>query len=163
MTKKVFYKKGAIEFNKKHNEQGLSLRKVAFFYKTNHLAVRRALEKYGYPHRNRQYFVDEDFFKKPLDTLVKLYIIGWLYGDGYIFADEIKRYFGFRLKLQQQDQYILEHIKNIIRSTHPIKSDKHKGRVYPFLIIGSKKMYGDLVQYGLIPNKTQDLTYPKNK
>lgn len=159
-TKKKFEREQAIAFNELHNDQGISLRQIAIFYGTSHGTIKNNLEKYGFKWRSRQYPLNESFFNK-LDTVEKQYFLGWLYSDGCIFAFEEKKHYGFFIKIQERDKYILEYFKQLLCSDINIQTEFLKERRYSKLVIGSKKIYEDLLMYGLMPRKTHLLTYPE--
>lgn len=159
--KNLFTIENAIEFDKLHNKEGLSLRKIALLNDTSHSVIIRILNKYGYAHKSRQNQLDETFFEK-LDTFEKQYFLGWIYSDGCIFAYEDKRYYGLAIKLQERDTYILEYFKKLLSAESIIRIDHTNGRRYSQFKVGSKKIYDDLLQYGLMPRKTHFINYPKD-
>lgn len=159
MKKKIFNFEDVKVFNELHNVKGMTLRQIACQFETSHGVIARNLRKHGYKVRIRQYEVNENFFET-LDSLEKLYILGWIYSDGCVFAYPEKQYFGFSIKLQIRDQYILEYIKKLLDSDVPIKIEERDGRKYSLLKIGSKKLFDDLLKYGLMPQKTHFLKYP---
>jgi hypothetical protein len=139
----------------------MTLRKIAVLYDTSHCVIRNNLIKYGFTHKSRQNLLDETFFEK-LDTLEKQYFLGWIYSDGCVFAYEDKQYYGLAIKLQERDKYILEYFKEILGSDSNIRLDCTNGGRYSQFKVGSKKMYDDLLQYGLMPRKTHLLKYPRD-
>lgn len=159
MKKKSFNFEDVKVFNDLHNVKGMTLRQIARQFETSHGVIARNLRKHGYKVRTRQYEVNENFFET-LDSLEKLYVLGWIYSDGCVFAYPEKQYFGFSIKLQKRDQYILEYIKKLLASDVPIKIEERDGREYSLLKIGSKKLFDDLLKYGLMPQKTHILKYP---
>lgn len=146
-------------FNEMHNQKDFSLRQIAILYGTSHGTIKSNLEKYGFKWRSRKYTVNEEFFNS-LETLEKQYFLGWLYSDGCVFAYENKRYYGFFIKVQERDQYILEYLRELLGSNANINIESVDGRRYSKLSIGSKKIYNDLLKYGLMPRKTHFLSYP---
>lgn len=95
----------------------------------------------------------ENYFKK-IDSKYKAYWIGWLLTDGCV-----KDGGSIELTLTSKDKYILElfeqdlSVKNHVRPFCEEYSKFH---------LGSKIMINDLAQYGVIPNKTLALKFPKN-
>lgn len=159
MKRRTFTFEDAKKFNKLHNEDGMSLRRIAATYETSHRTIVYNLKKYGFPWKTRQYSVDENFFRT-LDSLEKLYLLGWIYSDGCVFAYEEKKYYGFSIKIQERDRYILDYFKKLLCSESRINIDFLNDRKYAYLKIGSKKIYDDLLKYGLKPRKTHHLKYP---
>lgn len=159
MKRKSFDFEDAKVFNELHNLKGMTLRQIAKQFGTSHAVIARNLKKHGFKVKNRQYEVNENFFET-VDSMEKLYLLGWLFSDGCIFAYPENRYFGFSIKLQIRDEYILEYIKELIDADVPIRIEERDGRKYSLLKIGSKKLFDDLLKYGLMPQKTHFLKYP---
>ncbi|MEK3977890.1 hypothetical protein MKY37_02230 [Psychrobacillus sp. FSL K6-2836] len=159
MEREFFNKEVVVHFNELHQEQGLSLREIARLYDTSHGVIRRYLVKAGYSYRLRSYSLNEDYFKK-LDSLEKLYFLGWIYSDGHVFSYDVKKHAGFNIKIQKRDEYILEYLKKLIESEAPVLADYTKGREYSKITFGSKIIYQDLLKYGLEHNKTFKIKYP---
>lgn len=159
MGRSKFTKEDAVRFHYLHNMEGKTLRKIAELYNTSHGVISNHLRKYNFQVKSRQYLVNDSFFEE-LDSPIKAYLLGWIYSDGCVFAYEEKNYYGFSIKLQKKDAYILEFFKEQLESDSIIHDEEYNGRVYSFLKIGSKKIYNDLLQYGLFPRKTHYLTYP---
>ena len=149
----------AENFNKLHQEKGLSLRQIGLQYNTTHGVIRNSLVRYGFNYKKRKYQLNENFFEK-LDSLEKLYCLGWIYSDGHVFSYEEKKHAGFKIKIQKRDAYILEYFKNLIKSEVLVQPDYTKGREYSKITFGSKIIYSDLLKYGLEHQKTFKLKYP---
>jgi transposase len=158
--RKTFTAKHAEEFYQLHFEKNMTLRQIAKKFDTSHGVIKNTLKKFSYRYKTRQYPLNEDFFKS-LDTYVKQYMLGWLYSDGCLFAYDYKKYYGFSIKIQKRDDYILYFFKELLQSYAKITSDYTEGREYSRLKIGSKRIYEDLLQYGLTPRKTFKLKYPQ--
>lgn len=159
MCNKRFNQKDIEMFNELHQEQGMSLREIAWQYNTTHGVIRRCLVSAGFTYKARKYPLNEEFFEK-LDTLEKLYFLGWIYSDGHVFSYEEKNHAGLKIKIQKRDAYILEYLKNLIESEAPIQPDYTKGSEYSRITFGSKIIYSDLLKYGLENQKTFKLKYP---
>lgn len=159
MESKLFSEKEVLHFNELHQIQGLSLRKIAKLYNTSHGVIKSYLVKAGYSYRQRNYTLNENYFEK-LDSLEKLYFLGWIYSDGHVFSYDDKKYAGIKIKIQKRDAYILEYLKNLIESDAPILADYTSGREYSKVTFGSKVIYEDLQKYGLENNKTFKIKYP---
>lgn len=105
------------------------------------------------------YEIDDSFFEK-IDTEEKAYILGFLYADGNLH----KKYYHIKLKLQERDKYILEKINVAMRSNKPLyfhKKTKKEHQNQVSIVISNKKMYNDVINLGLYPNKTYDLNFKK--
>lgn len=159
MFNKRFNQKDTEKFNELHQEQGLSLREIARKYNTTHGVIRSYLVSAGFAYKTRKYPLNQEFFKK-LDTLEKLYFLGWIYSDGHVFSHDEKSNAGIKIKIQKRDAYILEYLKNLIESEAPVQPDYTKGREYSKITFGSTIIYSDLLKYGLEHQKTFKLKYP---
>jgi len=115
-----------------------------------------------------RYQFDVNFFKKWSNEMV--YVLGFLYADGGIEDTDFSsrtRYIQFTSK----DREIIEKIKIALKSEHPIRFrppqtsiDKY-GHLYRssggfYLRIGSKRVFADLIELGLIPNKSKVIKFP---
>lgn len=150
----------AKEFNRLHNNEHITLRQIGVLYKTSHNTIKNNLAKHGFEYKSRQYPLNETYFSE-LDTPEKQYFLGWIYSDGCVFAYEENHHYGFFIKVQERDQYILEYFKKCLYSHAKIRIEIMEGRRYSKLTIGSKKIYDDLLKYGLRKRKTHFLTYPE--
>lgn len=102
----------------------------------------------------------EDFFES-IDDEYKAYFIGLLISDGNVFIDSDKkanRQASISITLDNNDKYILEDFKKIIKTNTKISSD---GRGCCQIAVRSNKMYEDLSKYGIIPNKSFKTYLPK--
>ena len=102
----------------------------------------------------------EDFFES-IDDEYKAYFIGLLISDGNVFIDGNKkanRQASISITLDNNDKYILEDFKKIIKTNTKISSD---GRGCCQIAVRSNKMYEDLSKYGIIPNKSFKTYLPK--
>jgi len=93
------------------------------------------------------YTVDENYFEK-IDTNNKAYILGFIYADGNIHKNVLT------ISLSYKDIEILEFIKNELKYDGIIKHFFIKNREYVRLCITSKKIINDLINLGIIKNKT---------
>ena len=105
------------------------------------------------------YKVDIDFFKC-INTEEKAYILGFICADGHISEDRLV------ITVAEKDLDILEKIRGVMHSNHPIKKIK---RINPYnktdrkqltlveLMIGRKELVEPLFNMGLSSNKTYTL------
>lgn len=96
----------------------------------------------------------EDYFKI-IDSKEKAYWIGWILTDGCVAAKDKS----LQISLQQNDKYILELLEKDLGLFDHVKVFNHD--YYKFYAC-SVKMYNDLFQYGIVPNKTLILKFPNN-
>lgn len=114
-------------------------------------------------HAFQKYYIDEHYFDN-MDTPNQAYILGILYADGNRTIS--KNHYSVTLKLQERDKDILEKIKYEIKSERPLKFNdcsKCEGNVQDqwSLIIDNKHIGQTLEKYGIVPNKTFKLHFPK--
>lgn len=117
---------------------------------------------------HNRYQFNKDFFKKWTPEMA--YVLGFMYADGNITNSIPSRtqYTNF----YSSDKEILEKIKYVLSSEHPIEVILPKTRVYQNgiytskkgfrLRIGSREMYQDLLNLGLTPKKSLTITFPDN-
>jgi hypothetical protein len=106
--------------------------------------------------------LDEHYFDE-IDTPNKAYILGFLYADGY--NNEVNH--TIVLTLHEKDKDILEKIRKELKCEKPLyhisSVNKHDGkpRELESLILASKHMSETIKKWGLVPNKTFTLEFPK--
>lgn len=116
---------------------------------------------------NRRKF-NADFFKRWSNKMA--YVLGFLYADGNI-TNAVKSSRTQYIKFSNNDKEILRKIKLALESEHAIRSrpphlSLHKnGKFYQSsesfsLRIGSKKMFNDLLKFGLTPSKSKTMRLP---
>lgn len=95
----------------------------------------------------------EDYFLK-IDSNEKAYWLGWLMTDGSVSKES-----HIEMALHKKDVYILELLSNDLGVTsHTVKPFN---KTYVRFNLGSVVMCNHLAQYGIIPNKTHILQFPK--
>ena len=101
-----------------------------------------------------KYSINTNFFKQWSDNMA--YVFGYLYADGCIMESR------YRIKFSSNDQDLLINIRNILQSDYPILPYLRKDRRFPNFYIGvdSKKMYLDLQNLGLTPQKSKSMKLP---
>lgn len=99
--------------------------------------------------RPRKYTLNENYFES-INTKNKAYIVGFIYADGSVTNNCLS------LVIKESDIEILEFIKNELNYGGEIKSFVHKtnGNKYIRLSLHSKKIVNDLINIGIIKNKT---------
>ncbi|MFD4931573.1 hypothetical protein ACFWMS_22145 [Peribacillus butanolivorans] len=153
-----------VDLNRLHIEENMSLREIAKIYNTSHNVIKKYLVKGGFDYKQRIYNLNENYFEN-LDSLEKLYFLGWIYSDGYVYNHQYNNDSGLCIKLQKLDEYILEYFRKLLEYDRPVKtwinnSGYKPGSEYAEIKIGSKKLFNDLCKYGLMERKTFKLRYP---
>lgn len=111
-----------------------------------------------YGEKLRKYPINENFFEL-IDTKDKAYILGILLADGH----RCKNVKQIRLKLQEQDKEILDKIKLVLDYDKPLNFEKRSNPNHQntySLIICNSNICDDLEKYGIVKNKTFDITIP---
>jgi hypothetical protein len=114
----------------------------------------------------RKFHFNQRYFEK-IDTEQKAYILGFLAADGNVNPDK----YGceIRIVLHPKDTDLLEKINQEWESTYVVV-DHHLGIYSGFpgssklqrkLSVRSRLMQTDLLKYGIIPNKTNSIRFPK--
>jgi hypothetical protein len=99
----------------------------------------------------------ESYFET-IDTECKAYFLGLIITDGCIHSAKGRQPL-VSLTLQKSDAYLLEKLKEELNSNKRVTGD---GRGCCSLSILSSKMVADLKQYGVVPNKSLSVAFPKN-
>lgn len=113
--------------------------------KINNIEIR------GRSSMNRKYTINENYFDI-IDSKEKVYILGFLYADGY--NHETKG--SIVVSIHKKDISVLEFIKKELKYDFNIKVKGDNAHLY----IYSKKMSKSLAQLGCFQNKTHFITYP---
>lgn len=102
---------------------------------------------------NRTYYSNFDYFEK-IDTANKAYIVGVVVSDGCIYKREGHQG-SLHLTVEKSDKVWLEEILEELESNAPIKDSNNATN---FTIV-SEKIYQDLLNLGILPNKTYESNY----
>lgn len=115
---------------------------------------------------HNRYGCNYDFFKQWTDKMA--YVLGFLYADGNI-VDAVSSRTQY-IQFSSVDKEILVKIKKSLGSRHPIhiqlprlikhKNGDYKSRILFTLRIGSRAMFDDLINLGVIPNKSKTVKFP---
>jgi hypothetical protein len=116
--------------------------------------IKRKDENYIKKHK---YFFDENFFEK-IDNEEKAYFLGFIFADGCVTNDSKKYRNRVTLKLHTKDTHILDSFIKSINGEMSVW--KHGQREMAEVSFSSKKTVNDLINLGVIPNKTFTLQYP---
>jgi predicted DNA-binding protein YlxM (UPF0122 family) len=116
--------------------------------------IRYSIKRQGGELRNftqsiTKYNFNHDFFEK-IDTEAKAYFLGFWLADGNVWNNKVQ------MSLHPKDSYIMESFVKHIDGNNVIHFYKYK-RDSSRLSITSKKMVDDLIDKGIVPNKTFEL------
>ena len=154
-----------------YRDNNMSLREIGRVYNVCRKSLSKKLEEIGVKttkgNHYRKYFHDFDYFEI-IDNHEKAYFLGLLMADGYI-TDSSKIYGQdcFGISLNYEDGYIIESLKRHIKATNPVheyfEEDKGDGfgeYHYKRLLLRSQKTVDDLIDKGVIKQKTLTKSFP---
>ena len=128
--------------------------------------VRTKMSKLGY-RKNRTF--NNRYFQY-IDTPLKAYFIGFIFADGWVCANNETKNYEFGIELQSQDEYILNKINeelggiHMITHTSPMKITingiEANRKETSALRVLSKPLVLDLINNGIVTNKTKKDIYP---
>ena len=107
---------------------------------------------------NHKYCIDQSYFDA-IDTQEKAYFLGFLFADGNVYKTQLS------LSLQEKDKYILELLREELKSNHPIILKAYNSKninwsnQYSYTI-KNKHVVSTLHDYGLVPRKSYHLEFP---
>lgn len=136
---------------------------ISKIYNVSYDTVRKALISWnihirGLSESHKKYTVNDNYFYV-IDNEEKAYWLGFLYADGYLTN---KGYIGIALK--EDDRYHLQKFTQSLQSDYPIKdycSNSAFGKCrYSRVVFKSNKMYADLINKGVLQNKSLILKFP---
>jgi hypothetical protein len=107
--------------------------------------------------KKRKYFYNEDFFER-IDNEEKAYFLGFLFADGCVINNVEKYRYQVTLKLHTKDKHILEEFIKKINGEMDVWT--HGQRDICEINLSGKKIVTDLINKGVVPNKTFTITYP---
>ena len=163
--------------------ESLGRSKKSLFYKMGVLNIsikeKSDIETSNY---RRAYSVDDDYFEE-IDTQKKAYFLGWLITDGWVTGvihskrgDVQSNKIGLKLEISDLD--VIKEFREELKTDVPIKhykarvskeyTNKYTGKQFAVcsneqcsVEVTSAKMKKDLEKYGVYPNKTYNVTFPK--
>nr|WP_240903873.1 LAGLIDADG family homing endonuclease [Chengkuizengella sediminis] len=127
------------------------IKKYSYFKPKNSLGDYSKFRKV----RKSKYEVDHEFFKQGVINEETAYLLGVLITDGYVFYD-----YKSHVLLKQMDKTILEIMKKILKSSHPIQTYKNDA---PRVCISGRRLAHDLDALGCGQNKSYTVTFPQIK
>lgn len=153
-----------------YQNQNKSLREISRITGYNRGTLSRMLERLGIKtikgNHYRKYFFDFDFFKE-INSELSAYWLGVLYADGCILSQREYGEQTFKLQIAEQDIELLQHYKEDLKSTYPIRyDDSHfkrnsKWQRMCFLEQRSQQTVNDLKRLGCVERKSLILDFPK--
>jgi hypothetical protein len=105
----------------------------------------------------RKYKFNEDFFET-IDSESKAYFLGFIYADGCLINDSVSYRYKLNLKIHKKDSHILEQLIKCVDGEMDIWYNKKRDMCE--ISLSGKKMVSDLINKGVLPNKTFTIKYP---
>lgn len=147
-----------------------SLGDIAKLYNVSRTAIYKRLKKYGLKQRSKsearleaqkqgklpqQFFdINKNFFSSWSPEMA--YVLGLLFTDGCVSKTKGGSY---SVSLSLIDKDLLEKVRDVMGSKHPIKSYKPQRKVYHFGF-AREKLMNDLLGLGLVKNKSLTVKFP---
>lgn len=107
---------------------------------------------------NRKYKLNDNFFEN-IDCEKKAYALGLMYSDGNIHHDKYSWYITFGQQEERKD--LVYKLHSILGSESNIHTTLTGSKTFYYFSVVSKKMYNDLNNLGVTPNKSLSLQFPK--
>lgn len=114
----------------------------------------------------QQFKINEDYFKV-IDSEEKAYMLGFIYADGNVSDSSKDKHYRLRITLENSDIKILNIFKNLLGfegdiKVRELKSNQRDTRGYYIceLSVSNKILITDLVNLGVVPNKTFNIQFP---
>jgi len=106
--------------------------------------------------KNRKYFFDQHFFNV-IDSEPKAYWLGFILADGSVRSSNLRG--DVRITVHNKDSAHLDKFSSMIKYTGNLY--RHPNELSTTINLYSKLMVNDLIQLGIVPNKTGKEYFPK--
>lgn len=113
---------------------------------------------------------NSDYFHN-IDSELKAYFLGFIFADGWVVYNKQSANYEFGMELQSCDKYILESLNNELGGVHKITHLNPTQRIICGILsnighidrlrVYSKTFVEDLINCGIVPNKTYNYEVPK--
>lgn len=133
-------------------------KEIAMIYNTTPNTIIRKLHKYNIPVRtseqtNRKYYFNEDYFNE-INTKEKAYVLGLICADGWVAKNKYNNANLLAISLQQKDLDVIVFVKEQLETNKKIIIKNNSASID----FCSCKMARVLVDYGVVPNKSLQLS-----
>lgn len=163
MKKIEFSQENINDILKKYNNNWTQ-KKIAEFYNVSRVVIKRILNENKIPLRKKtnKYYADYNIFEK-IDTKEKAYWLGFLAADGCNY--QRKENASIIINIHQKDIEQLEKFKIFCKTNANIikylaNEGFSKNSEMCKIVLNSKKMSNDLIEKGIVPNKSLILKKP---
>ncbi len=106
----------------------------------------------------QRYFVDENAFNRL--TPATAYVLGFIYADGNVFTRKRGGSVEYRLTIANIDKPLLNQIRTVLRSAHPLGKFKSGVNTCYHLTIGNRPLVESLISLGVTPRKSKTIQWP---
>lgn len=148
------------------NYEDMEYKDIAEYLGLTERQVRGKLNNMGYT-KLRDF--DKNYFHN-IDSDLKAYFLGFIFADGYIVCRPETRNYEFAMQLQSEDKYVLEAINKELGGVHKISHKNPKDKIIngvktisghtDVLRVYSKDIVCDLINNGIVPDKTHNYILP---
>ena len=146
---------------------GESTVKIGKEYQKSPNTIRNILIRNGVKMRNnkensRKYHINDSVFSE-INNEEQAYWLGFISADGYVTSSSGNKKIG--ISISSRDVEHLKKFSSFIESDYPIYNYKVSsgykiGTEYSRILITSDKLYNDLVSFGVVEHKTDNLKFP---
>lgn len=146
---------------KDNYENRLSLNQIQKKYHVSAARINKIFAKYGVEikkniHKGKYSFNRDFFFRESADLA---YFLGWVSSDGFIQTGA--NVIGIEIK--ESDKQVLEDIRNAMQYTRPLldiyRKERGNGHFCKFILENQEIKQLLINKYGIIPNKSSDLSF----
>ena len=144
---------------KLYEEYKVPIYKLAMVQGVSDTALREAMIRHGCNMRGHRCGRNSDnTYFETIDSPDKAYFLGLIIADGAI--TQYKKCLSFSISLLEEDKYILERFNKVANLNTELVIE-HKEDIKPRykIQVSSSKMVEDLLQYGIVRNKSHKDTY----
>ncbi len=103
--------------------------------------------------------IRHDYFAR-IDTPTKAYLLGLLAADGTVSSRAEWNHIG--LEVQMRDRALIELVNHEIAPDVQARARDRNGKSYCIITFSSARLKQDLCRHGVVPRKTQFLTWPQD-
>lgn len=150
----------------KDNYKNMTYKEIANLFGLSEKHIRGRINNMKMP-KNRKF--NNDYFHN-IDSDIKAYFLGFIFADGWIVNNPVKRKYEFSIQLSSCDKYILDKLNEELGNVHqiihhePYVSEINGITTYhkssDVLRIYSKSIVEDLISHGIVENKSKKDNYP---
>ena len=143
---------------KDNYENGLSFNQIKKKYHVSTERINKIFAKYGVETKKNihkgKYSFNRDFFFQESEDLA--YFLGWVSSDGFVQSGANV----IEIEIKNSDRQVLEDMRNAMQYTRPLLDIERGNGHFCKFVLENKEIKQLLIdKYGIIPNKTSDLSF----